>query len=406
MESAFNKEVSSMFGKLPCEREYYIEPEVVIKVPGSHVPTVIQGSGHITFSFARTKQHDVLAVGLKKMHLRLAPFMLPIATEEVGIAQCVEVSNQVVDESAMDLEASQGTLNLETGAFEMAVEYVFTSKQIPQLKNLGDQTLKFSMVERGKMDLRTGLYTLHAGVVEIEEGPLAGTLIRNHGDPPPNMPPPPEPFLNLTGSYVAGIHDCRDILDEDKLKTLMICPCDEVILCWEASDYIEEFVLEPTGERFGRDQVTLIRHPEPPVGGGDQAMMYVLKDALDPELESSVKIQFYDGGWLGPYHAVKDGATRHAELTRRNLGPQITVHEIQLLETENCCGYHRWELEKWSPGYGAREAVVVIEGFDPIPVEPQFPALGEWQFEPIPGGADGDDQRPVCFLIRGECRPR
>jgi hypothetical protein len=390
-----------MFGKLPANIRFSITPEVVIKMPGWHVPTVIQGSGHVTFSFARTDQHDVLAVGLKNMHLRLAPFMLPIAAKEGGIAQCVEVSNQVVDESAMDLKASQGTLNLETGAFEMAFEYVFTSEQIPQLKNLGGQTLKFGMLERGRMDFGKGSYTLHAGVVEIEEGPLAGALIRNHG-PGVIDESWPDPSVDLTGSYMAGIYDCADILDEDKLKTLIICPCDEVILCWTTTGDVPEVLLEPLGETFGRDQDMLIVHPEPPAGG-EQAMMYVLRDIITPELESSVKIQFYGGGWLGPYHAALNGSVRHAELTRRNLGPQIMVHEIQLLRGPNCCDYHRWELEKWSPGYGAREAVVVIESFDPIAVEPQFPALGEWQFNPIPGGADGDDQRPVCFQIRGEC---
>lgn len=390
-----------MIGKLPGALEFFISPEAAIYLPGQTRPTIIRGGGYVTYWFKPTEQHDLLDVGLQDMHLRLDPFILPVNMSKGLQGSCLEVGSLVVDASAFDLDASVGTLNLETGKFEMTFEYVFTSKQIPLLEKLGDPILKFSAIERGYMDIKQGTYEIHAGVLEIKEGPLAGALIRNHG---PGIISSGDPSVDLTGVIYYGINDCKDIPDDRKTKTVTICPGDQVLLCWTTSG-VSEVVLDPGSLVFDSSTTSQIVTPVRPVSGPPE-VLYVLK-GVDEKVESSVKVRFYDGEWLGPYHAQRaSGSYRwELEIPVGSVSGRLEVREIQLVHADaGCIDWPRYLLEHIPEDRGPGGAIDFgsnIEGFAPIAVGP-FRAAGYWYFSPIGDALEGE-QRDVCFMIRGAC---
>ena len=390
-----------MIGEVPGTLEFSIAPEAAIYLPGQTRPTVVRGYGYVTYWFKLTDQHDVLAVGLKDMRLRLDPFVLPLNSGKERKGGCLEVGSLVVDGSAFDLDASVGTLNLETGKFEIVFEYVFTRKQIPLLEELGDPILRFSAVERGYMDIKQGTYELHAGVVEIKEGPLAGALFRNHG---PGIISTSEPSVDLTGVIYYGVNDCKDVPVDRKKKTITICPGDQVLLCWTTSG-VSQVTLDPGSLTFDTSTTSQIVAPVRPASGPPE-VIYVLK-GVGQAVESSVKIKFYDGEWLGPYHAQRPhGSYRwKLEIPVGSVSGRLEVHQIQLVHTDaGCIDWPRYLLEHIpqdrGPG-GATDYGSNISGFAPINVGP-FRAAGYWSFTPIGAALEGE-QRDVCFLIRGTC---
>lgn len=388
-----------MFGKLPVELRFSIEPGATIYMPGRIVPTVVRGYGHITLSFNSTERPELLSIGVRDIHWRFLPFAIPVDVDGDGRSECIEVSDVELDMGYLDGKASKGTLNLQTGDMEIVFEYMITAKQIPLLEKLGGRTVKFTVTDRGRMDLRKGSFEIHSGVVEIKEWPLTGALLRGGGSGYIEGPAPSTVDLNVV-IQTPGAIGCGDV----KQDHVTICPGDQIILCWSSSQDVRSVELDPGSVPLPARGVYPVMPPGPP----DVVYRVTTVDASSVATDT-VEINFYqEGQWLGPFQAEADGFRWTIEFPPTSISGRLEVDEVQLMPDGGCLNWRKFLLEHISPGGIVPDFGKAIENFDPVNLGIPVKAAGTWIFTaqldpPNVTPYAKENEKPVCFRFRGKC---
>lgn len=398
-----------LFRKLPAEVTYRmtLAPPIAVYPPGSHVPTLIRGAGTVTLAYERIREPGKLSVRVKDLDLRILPFSFPLDVDKDGKRESLELPALRIGKAFLDLEASAGTLDLKTGDFDLNFAFAIAPKALPMLKELGLDGVRFLVEDRGVMDLRTGAYEIHCGVVEIAEGPLAGYVIRAGGPGTLDSGSPSTVDLKLG---VAGAPDlrCSDIPSDQ--NRVIICPGDRVLLCWNSSQDVNSVDISPgVGTGLPATGELVVMPPAP--GPGDPAeIVYrvTTNGGSTPGAEDTVTVVFYRGQVLGPYQAEPNRSTNNwsLEIPPTSLSGRIHVERVELVRSPGCLDWSRFFLEHQSatlPGgidYGGD-----LGGAIAVP----FPAAGTWYFTPRrdPPRATPDPrdaQLPVCFQFAGACR--
>jgi hypothetical protein len=409
-----------MFEELPTELRCSFVPEGAIYVPGRVVPTEVRGYGHIVFLLEPTDRPEVLSVRLRGVYWRFVPFVVPIDIDGDGRLECVEITNLEVNTAFFDLEASRGTLNLETGEFAFDWEYDIGVKALPLMEGLGASRWRWTKHDRGYMDLDEGKFEMHCGVMTVDEGPLAGARFRGggggtigeEGGPPPST-------VSLKVMITVPGADC----ERQGTEHVWICPGDQVTLCWTVSSDVTKIRLQPGNINLSASagSGTYVTTPAEPAPSAPPQIVYSVEtvDGNTPGKQDTVIVEFYRGGRVGPFQADPDGFKWTVNVHPASYSGRIEVHEIQLLQN-GCLDWKNFFLEHTpapppaGPG-GGPDYNNSISGFNPIsiPQAVRFRAAGTWNFyaDPDPPKSNPKPQKdeadPVCFIVtRGVCRER
>lgn len=389
-----------MLENLPTEIVFQFKPGATIYMPGQITPTVIRGYGHMTLSFSPTDKPELASIGLHDLVWRFPPFTIPIDIDRDGQLECIELSEIELNMNHLSENETKGTLNLRTGEMEIVFQYVITPKQIPFLEKLGGQTIKFTVTDRGTMDLRKGSFEIHSGVMEIRDWPLTGALIKGGGtgEISGGGPPPSTISLNII-IQTPGVTGCGDI----KQKDVIICPGDQVVLCWNSSSDVQSVELDPGNVKLKSSGVYVAR----PAGPAD-IIYRVQAIGGNTKAEDTVEVHFYQGEWLGMYQAHADGFGWIIEFPPASISGRLEVQEIQLVQN-GCLNWRKFLVEHTPTGANYVDFGRPIEGNKPVNLGASIRVAGKWTFTaqldaphvtPIP---KVQESLPVCFKLKGRC---
>lgn len=423
-----------MFGKTPVRLSYSVVAEAAIYAPGAHTPSALRGSGYATYSFTATDEPHLLSVTIEDIRIEFLPFVLAIDIDGDGKVETIELTNLKFDTSFLDRKSCTGTLDLETGDFDLTVAVAITPGQVPLLAALGGgQGVRLSAAERGRMNLRTLSYRLSVGVIDVTDGPLSGFRITNCSTEGTVGGPEPEPTINLyinanPKSVPFGLTPIKPSMACSPLKSVVICPGDAVMLCWEANAAAVKHVTilpEPWPGAFAQlgpsgDNAVIPKAASASSGRVEYVATTVNYNSTKPAVSDSVSAIFYRGEWLGPFEAAPDPETNMwiLDFPHDAHGRAIAVAEVSLTpqgKSKPCLQHNDWFLRHWPalPPYGPGGTTpdfssgITLAASLVIPAAQQFRAIGRWGFKPM--GANPPDPRrggpPVCFRLRGECRP-
>lgn len=401
-----------MFGELPVELKFQIRPSGALFIPGLTVPVEIALYGDVTFLFEETDRPEILSVGLQAVWWRLAPFIFPFDVDGDGLLEAIEVDGIQIGREWLDLEACKGSLNRETGEFGIDWVFEITPKELPLLEQFGGEPIRLTISDRGYMDLTDGSFEIHipGGVHEITEGPLAGVVVR--GSATGFTVPTSSVKLGVVIA-APGITNCGTPMQ----KLVTVCPGDQILLCWEASDDVQTVDISPGGYVNHKPTSTKTLTPPAPAAGAKEIEYRVRTIGGNSQAEDTVTVRFYqDNDWL-EFEAPPVGHRWHIEISPSSLSGTIVVEEIQLLRGGKCLDWKKFSVEHIFPPFpvgptGKVSKTVTIDGFQPESVGIPYIAAGDWDFYPMSDPQYGsgiapdpkDIKDPVCFQLRGACR--
>lgn len=387
-----------MFENLPAEIVFQFKPGATIYMPGQITPTVIRGYGHMTLSFSRTDRPELLSIGLHDLVWRFPPFSIPIDIDRDGQLECIELRGVELNMNHLSEKDTQGTLNLRTGEMEIVFQYVISPKQFPFLEKLGGETIKFTVTDRGKMDLREGSFEIHSGVMKIEDWPLRGALIKGGGEGEISGGEPSPSTISLSIIIkTPRATSCGDI----KQKSIIICPGDQIVLCWESSRDVQSVELDPGKVKLPSSGVYVAR----PAGPTD-IIYRISAIGGNTKAEDTVEVHFYKGEWLGVYQALADGFGWSIELPPTSISGRLEAEEIELVQ--GCLHWRKFLVEHTSVAnyvdFGRS-----IDGFTSVNLGTSIRVAGKWTFtaqlDPpnVTPKPQVQESLPVCFKLKGRC---
>lgn len=413
-----------MFEKLPINLRFRGKIGGSIFMPGRITPTEVRGYGHLTLSFESTDRPELLSIGVRDLCFRGAPFSIPLDLDRDGQYECIELHDIELNMNHLNGEACRGTLNLQTGDMEIVFECVLSPKDIPFLERMGGQTVKFRATDRGRMDLQEGRFKIHAPVMRVKEWPFEGALLKGGFDlvaevDGPDPEPDPESTVDMNVVIATpGARGCVDKWGKDiTQKNIVICPGDEILLCWKSSADVVSVELDPGNMDF---PATGTRSVTPDFR--EEGLLYqVTTIGGNTEARDSVEVYFYQGQWLDLIRAVPhpidlarvdpDAGSWVGMVSDFSYSGQFEVQAVQLV-LDACLDWERFLLEHFTFS-GERDSWVEIESWDPvdIPVASRFRAPGTWKFTPQLDDPDRGRPTPepreggpsVCFHFRGHC---
>ncbi|MEW4571179.1 hypothetical protein AB1L88_25185 [Tautonia sp. JC769] len=397
------------FQKLPAEVSYRLtlEPPIAVYPPGGHIPTLIRGDGSMTLEYRRGKEPETLSVRVTGLDLRMLPFSFPMDVDGDGDREALELPALRLGEEFLDPEGSTGTLDLKSGNMDLDFAFAISAKDLPMLEKWGLEEVRFTVEDRGVFDLRTGSFTIHCGVLDLREGPLAGYTIRAGGTGTLDGPARSTVDLKVGVAASPDIR-CRDIPEGQNRVT--ICPGDQILLCWSSSQDVVSVDIAPgVGTDLPPTGEIVVTPPSPGPGDpGEIVYRVTTNGGNDPGLEDTVSVVFYQGQVLGPYQANPDRVNNRWSLNipLTSLSGRIVVQQVQIVRGTGCLDWSRFFLEHQSPYLPGG---IDFGGDVGSPIAVPFRAAGTWYFHtrvdpPRPTPDPRDTQFPVCFQFSGRCQ--
>lgn len=413
-----------MLEKLPIKWRFWGKTGASIYIPGRITPTVVRGYGHLTMRFESTDRPELLSIRVRDLCWRFAPFSIPLDVDRDGQYESIELHDMELNMNHINGEASRGTLNLQTGDMEIVFECVLSPEDTPFLKRQGGRTVKFTVTDRGKMDLREGRFKIRSGVMRINEWPFEGALIKGGFDFDGEVerreidlePEPPPSTVEMNVVIAArGVTACETKRGKQiKQKEVWICPGDEILLCWTSSFDVDHVELDPDSRLRAASDHYFVTPPLQP----DGVTYRVRTIGGNTDASDNVEVHFYQGEWLGPYEAppIEDEGEWIYEVPDTRFSSQIEVHAVQLVNG-GCVDWQNFFLQHFTPA-GLQDGWGLIEGVDldldgqwdpvEIPADSRFRAAGPWRWAPLGEGSPEpeDGGPPVRWKFRGRCVPR
>ena len=419
----------------PLERsKFQIRLHGGIYMPERIVPTEVRMYGGGYFLFEPTEQNDVLSVKIEEISLRVIPFTFAFDIDGDGLLESFEIRELNLSEF-VDLDATTGLLNVESGEFQLEWVFQVTPTMIPFLNEIPllNEPMTIHVPDRGYLDPETGEFEIHRGVFEIDAAPLRGMLIRGSGEGCVGGH-----TLEL-GVAMAGMSDPCSALFEPGVelnKKVWACPRDSIIFCWQSygttcngSVPPDSVSIEPgglVGLPNGRNPVDSKRIITVPDNYSSNPIEYEAK-LLDSSgnvlARDKVEVHIYEDQWL-TLSAQPDGIRRNWSVTIPPLthSSSITVKEIQLIDNPSeCLNWFLFMVEHTTdytyPGVTKLWGTEFKEKSVVYKIAPSRPILGTWEFygmnkkdknDPkiiLEHAPDPKDYKvPVCFRLRGTCK--
>ncbi len=363
--------------------------------PGSHVPLDVSFLGSQTLRFD-PGEGELLAVSIEEMDFEVVPFMLPLPPS-LGVGEgLVEISGLRIRTSDLDTGESGGEFDPTTGDITITLSIVVDLSPVPAIAEAGLAAFPIRFEDRGVLDLETGFFEMHHGAMEITEGPLAGAVIIG-SFPPGEISSSPSITLGAAVRGAPG-NPC-----DHTFKEVWVCPGDQVVLCWDASD-VTSVDLAPGG------------HTGLPLKGSmvlwapQQDQVYAasgIGGSSVPVDEVTVRV-VPAGGRNIPYQATPAGREWAIDVSPYSVSGKLHANALNLLSSPGkCLDWSHFQLEHlpWLGGVPLH-----AYGWSHFPRGVRI--AGKWSFWPVknptPSSASPPDPKdiklPVCFELQTVCQ--
>jgi hypothetical protein len=385
-----------MFGELPVSHTFTGSLFAGVYFPGRHLPTEVRFEGDLTFRFAETEDPNLLAISVEALRLTVVPCLLPLP-ERLGNA-CVELRDVEITDALLDREATRGQLNLATGEMTLNWSFDISASAFPLMEVAGAENFKVRFEDRGFFDFDNGSYEIHHGVMEIAEGPLAGTVIRGSGCGEISA----SSTITLTVAIASAGANCETTTG----KEVWICPGDSILLCWKASSDVNTVDLGPGGFT-GLNPVSsqLIK---PTAGSGNVEYKATTVGGYSVA-EDKVSVHILTRGQAIRF-AAKPNPEKHrweAFISPNSYSAKLIAEEVELLQMSTCLDWKKFMIEHL-PHFGG----ITVDGYKRHKLPYPSPTAGSWFFYAAPDPMYGSGKQPyaiengpqVCFTLRGYCK--
>lgn len=415
----------------PLDRlPFRIRPSAGVYMPGRVLPTEARLYGEGVFLFESTDRPSAYNVRIEHISLRVIPFVMAFDIDNDGLLESIEITEADFTD-LIDLENTVGEFDAESYQFRMNWAVRLSPTMIPFLS----EPMTLTVADYGSLDPDTGEFEIHAGVFEIERGPLRGAVVRASAS---GCLPYTEIYLAVVISGEKSNCLARADYVPGRPKEVYACPGDTVDLCWileydtcygTVYDRIEIEFENRTRSVPPTTTQTTVTVPMQYMNNPIEIKASLFDTNGDLRAEDTVIVHVYERGWI-PLKAQPGNWGWSIEIEPDLCSKNIIVSSIQLLSSEpDCLPWQRFEVLH-TPNYGYRPLAfrdpakvgppedptlrTWISDLTEVPLAPPRPVTGKWFFSAQDVMRDGhleakapdpqDFHAPVCFRMRGYCQ--
>jgi plastocyanin len=359
---------------------------------------VFHVKGEKTLEFYATQEADLAALKLTDLRLTLPETRVVLSRPGQYWTEPIDIQGLTIGPDAIDLEDSEGFVDLDTGYFTLQFRIYLTPEILPLMEEYVIEEMPLLVQEAGKLDLGKGSEYqswLHFGIAPEYTGEFRH---RSGG--------------GWKNSCSTGTMICATVDDDSPCEspdTVYICPGEEVHLWWNSSEDVNHAEITPDVGSVSPSGHTVVRPTSTTkytitVRGeckrNASVHVHVIREGEEIEITARPQPEYECWRFIAP----EERYSRHIKITsiKPICGPGCFIHQPPITRYMYLdCGEGLMCNGQW---LGRKEDDGRPHYFNTGLLRsnlPDYPFAGTWRFWPLNGSYQ--IQGNAYFIVTAKC---